>query len=40
MKTKLIKSVKEIILNYVVKNTSLRKQCKLIVSYYFIDDGL
>ena len=41
MKVKFNKISKEIILNYVVKNTSFgKKKCKLIVSYCFIDHGL
>ena len=40
MKNKFHQISKEIILNYVVKNTSFREKCKLIASYCFIDDGL
>ena len=41
MKNKFDQINKEIILNYVVKNTSSKKNVhKLIASYRFIDDGL
>lgn len=36
VKNKFNQISKEILLNYAVKNTSLRKNCKLIISYCFL----